>query len=257
MIDIQNVQYSIDNAEILKGVSLNVQPGLLGLIGPNGAGKTTLLRTISGYLRPTAGQVQVAGKNVLDIDMKRRAQLMALVPQNFAMDYDFTVLEMVLMGRNPHKKAFEADTPADYAIAHESIRKAGIQGFEGRSVIGLSGGEWQRMIIARALCQQSSVLLLDEPVSNLDVKHQVGILNTVKTMVRERGLVCVCVLHDLNLAYNYCDTVALMQEGKLAAAGTPADVMSKDVLEEVYETGIRVIDAGGGTYILPEMHANA
>ncbi len=252
-LEIKKVSFAIDDFKILKDVSLMAQCGMIGLIGPNGAGKTTLLRVISGYIRPDSGEVLLDDVPISKIDVKTRAKKMALVPQNYALDYDFTVLETVLMGRNPHKKAFEADTAEDIALARECIRKAGIEELQNRSIIGLSGGEWQRMIIARALCQQSNILLLDEPVSNLDIKHQVGILDTVKELVKERGLLCVCVLHDLNLAYHYCDSIALMKEGEISATGAPEEVMTKEVLENVYDTGIKLIADGKGTYILPEM----
>ncbi|HBU12924.1 MAG TPA: hypothetical protein DEB31_09455 [Clostridiales bacterium] len=252
-IELRNVFYTINGAPILRGVSLSLTRGMMGLIGPNGAGKTTLLRIISGYIRPDEGAVLLDGTPVADLDSKARAQKMALVPQNYAFDYDFTVLETVLMGRNPHKKAFEADTREDIRMARDCIEKAGIGALADRSVLGLSGGEWQRMIIARALCQQSKVLLLDEPVSNLDIRHQVGILATVRELAAEHGLLCLCVLHDLNLAYHYCDEITLLKEGRVFAAGAPRQVMTKDVLERVYETGINLFKAGEDTFILPVM----
>ena len=253
-IELKDVRCGTNGTEILKGISLRVDHGMLGLIGPNGAGKTTLLRTISGYLRPEVGKVLLDGVPVHETDIRTRARKMALVPQNYAMEYDFTVLETVLMGRNPHKKLFEADTKEDVALARECIARAGIAALEGRSVIGLSGGEWQRMIIARALCQQSNILLLDEPVSNLDIKHQVGILGTVRQLVRENGLICICVLHDLNLAMHYCDRIALMKEGGVFCTGSPEEVMRKQVLERVYETEIRILKEGKETFILPVMN---
>ncbi|MEA5002692.1 MAG: ABC transporter ATP-binding protein, partial [Christensenella sp.] len=198
--------------------------------------------------------VRLDGEDVCAIDAKSLAKKMALVPQNYALEYDFTVLETVLMGRNPHKKTFESDTPEDIALARECIEKTGIAHLENRSVIGLSGGEWQRMIIARALCQESSVLLLDEPVANLDIKHQVGILSLVRSLVRNRGMLCVCVLHDLNLARHYCDEIALLKDGRVSAFGAAADVLTKEALEVVYDTKLNMIEAPDGeTYILPEM----
>lgn len=252
-IEVRGVYFSIDGAQILEDVSLDAQPGLLGLIGPNGAGKTTLLRIISGYLKADSGSVLLDGADISGIDIKTRAKKMALVPQNYALDYDFTVMETVLMGRHPHMKTFESYHADDYALARECIKRAGIEGFEERMIRGLSGGEWQRMIIARALCQKSGALLLDEPVSNLDIKHQVGILGTVRELVEERDLVCVCVLHDLNLAMNYCTRIAVMKDGRVCASGTPDEVMTKELLESIYDTKINVIDCGGSTFIAPVM----
>ncbi|MEG0252057.1 MAG: ABC transporter ATP-binding protein [Christensenellaceae bacterium] len=252
-IEIKNLSFEIDGKKILQEVNLDFTSGFIGVIGPNGAGKTTLLRHISGYVKAQSGSVLLDGMPIGRIDIKTLAKKMALVPQNYALEYDFTVLETVLMGRNPHKKAFESDNEDDFVLAHACIEKAGIKELENRSIIGLSGGEWQRMIIARALCQQSNVLLLDEPVSNLDIKHQVGILDMVRDLVKNNGLLCVCVLHDLNLAYNYCDSIALMKNGRVHCFGECQKVMTKEILEEVYDTKINLIKDGSNTYILPVM----
>jgi len=253
VIKVENISFAIDGKLILDNVSMEADSGMLGLIGPNGAGKTTLLRVISAYIKPDRGRVLINGEDIKGIDIKTRARLMALVPQNYALDYDFTVLETVLMGRNPHKKDFEPDNAEDYDLARKCIKKAGIAGLEDRSILGLSGGEWQRMVIARALCQESKIMLMDEPVSSLDIKHQTGIMDTVKILARDNGLACVCVLHDLNLAYNYCDRIALMKDGKIVDAGYPDEVMEKKKLEDVYDTRIRIIEAGERKYIFPEM----
>ncbi len=252
-IVIKNISYAVDTKCILSDISLELQQGFVGIIGPNGAGKTTLLRQISGYLKPDCGEILIDGKNIKAYDARSLAQKMALVPQNYAMEYDFTVLEIVLMGRNPHKRTFETDSATDIELARSCIRKAGIEQLESRSVIGLSGGEWQRMIIARALCQQSNILLLDEPVSNLDIKHQVGILSMVKQLVQTKQMLSVCVLHDLNLAYHYCDYIVLLKDGVVADAGKTRDVMTRDRLQEVYDTRIEVIDTGSRRYLIPVM----
>lgn len=253
MLELQNVSYSVDDVQILKNISCVFSEGFISVVGPNGAGKTTLLRLISGYLRPGAGRVCLDGADISDIDIKTRAKKMALVPQSFAMDYDFTVRELVLMGRNPHKKFFEADTPADFALADECIEKAGISHLAGRLITSLSGGEWQRMVIARALCQQSGILLLDEPVANLDIKHQTGILHLVRELTRGRHFLCICVLHDLNLAFHYSDETLLLRKGEIRNQGRPEEVLSKENIEAVYETRTRLLKQDGSTYILPFM----
>ncbi len=251
---LKHVDCGIDDTVILHGISLSLDAGMVGVIGPNGAGKTTMLRTVSGYLKPKSGVVEIDGTDIRKIDVKTLAKKMALVPQNYALEYDFTVLETVLMGRNPHKKAFESDTLEDIRLARDCIEKTGIAHLADRSVIGLSGGEWQRMIIARALCQESNILLLDEPVSNLDIKHQVGILSLVRELTQSRGMLCICVLHDLNLAGHYCDEIVLMKDGRLAGCGRAWDILKKDTLEEVYDTKIHMVEGGDGlVYILPEM----
>ena len=252
-IEGRNIGFEVDGNRILKDVSFDFNKGFIGVIGPNGAGKTTLIRMISGYQKPTCGSVLLDGVDIHRLDMRTRARKMALVPQSYAMEYDFTVLETVLMGRNPHKKLFEVDTKEDFELATECIRKTGIEHLKNRSVLGLSGGEWQRMIIARALCQQSRILLLDEPVSSLDIRHQVGILDMVWELTQKNGLIAVCVLHDLNLTYNYCDRVVLMQEGEIFSDGTPKDVLTKEHVEEVYKARVEILRNGKGVYVLPVM----
>lgn len=253
-IVLKNVDCGIDDTVILHDINLSLERGMVGVIGPNGAGKTTLLRTISGYLKPQNGAVEIDGTDIAKIDVKTLAKKMALVPQNYALEYDFTVLETVLMGRNPHKKTFESDSLEDFQLARECIEKTGISHLADRSVIGLSGGEWQRMIIARALCQESNILLLDEPVSNLDIKHQVGILSLVRELTKSKKMLCICVLHDLNLAGHYCDEIVLMKNGRLSGCGRAWDILTKDTLESVYDTKIQMVGGEDGTvYILPEM----
>lgn len=249
----RNISFEIDGNRILNDVSFDFDGGFIGIIGPNGAGKTTLLRMISGYLKPDRGSVLLEGTDICAIDIKTRARKMALVPQNYALEYDFTVLETVLMGRNPHKRLFEADTKEDYAMAMDSIRKAGIEHLKDRSILGLSGGEWQRMVIARALCQQSGILLLDEPVSSLDIRHQVGILDMVWDLTRKHGLIAVCVMHDLNLTYNYCDRVFMMKEGSIHSRGTPKEVLTREKVQEVYGVKVHIMRRGESVYVLPAM----
>lgn len=253
-IQVKNVSYEIEQSLILDDISIVIPSGMTCIIGPNGAGKTTLLRILSGYLRPTKGSVLLDEQNISEMSIKTRAKKMALVPQNYAMEYDFSVLEIVLMGRNPHKKMFESDTPADIALARKCIQQAGISHLESRSVLGLSGGEWQRMIIARALCQQSDVLLLDEPVSNLDIKHQVGILDTVSDLVEEGKLLSICVLHELNLALNYADHIILMNQGKIFSHGSPLEVMTLENIETVYDTKVQLINQSNHLYFFPLTH---
>jgi len=249
----RNICYEIDGNRILNEVSFDFESGFIGIIGPNGAGKTTLLRMISGYLKPDSGSVALDGEDIRAIDIRTRARKMALVPQNYALEYDFTVTETVLMGRNPHKRLFEADTKEDFGLAMDAIRKAGIEHLKDRSILGLSGGEWQRMVIARALCQQSGILLLDEPVSSLDIRHQVGILDMVWELTRKHGLIAVCVMHDLNLTYNYCDRVFMMKEGRIHSQGTPGEVLTKEKVQEVYDAKVEVIRSGKNVYVLPAM----
>ena len=253
-ISVQGVSYEYPPAvQALKGVTLEIPSGcFFGVIGPNGSGKTTLLKTISGYLKPVSGQVLISGRNVQSLTTKQIARTMALVQQHFALEYEFTVIDIVLTGRNPYLSRFQRETDQDYALAHQAMQRAGIEHLKDRLITALSGGEWQRMILARALCQQASIMLLDEPVTGLDIKHQVSFLRTAKQLAQQENISVVCVLHDLNLAKAYCDEIALLREGRLFMTGTPNDVLTRENLETVYDTGVSVIPHQGGSYILPK-----
>lgn len=255
-IDIENVSYSYDNQVLaVNDISLSVKKGeFFGIIGPNGSGKTTLLKCISGYLKPDSGQVLADGRDVRRFTAKEIAKTMALVQQHASLAYDFTVQDIVLTGRNPHLKRMQAETETDYQIAREAMQRAEIAHLKDRMVTELSGGEWQRMILARALAQQAGILLLDEPVSGLDIRHQVAFLKTAKALSRAESFSVVCILHDLNLARQYCDRIALLDHGKLHSLGTPDRVMTRKRLESVYGIGVNLIEARGDIFVLPEYH---
>jgi iron complex transport system ATP-binding protein len=238
----------------LDGVSFDIPAGrFCGIIGPNGSGKTTLLKCISGYLKPDAGAVTIGGRDVTKMPVREVARRMALVQQHAALEYEFTVGDIVLTGRNPYMKRWRGETTEDYAMAAKALEEAGIAHLKDRLVTELSGGEWQMMILARALTQQADIMLLDEPVTGLDIRHQVHIMGTVKRLAAERGISVVCVLHDLNLALSYCDQIVLKKNGALAAQGPPKDVLTRERLEAVYGTRLHMLEGDGQTFILPVM----
>ena len=228
--------------------------GFCGIIGPNGSGKTTLLRCISGYLCPDEGEVLIGDDNVSRLSTREIAKKMALVQQHASLEYDFTVMDIVLTGRHPHTKRLRGETENDYRIANEALENAGIRHLKDRLVTTLSGGEWQRMILARALCQQADIMLLDEPVTGLDIRHQVTIMAAAKNLAAEQGISVVCVLHDLNLALSYCDQIVLLKDGMVFSEGKPEAVLTRDNLETVYDTPINLIRQNGKTWILPVMN---
>ncbi|MGI5849102.1 MAG: ABC transporter ATP-binding protein [Christensenellales bacterium] len=254
-IIVRNISYAyLPPQKALDNVSFHIRTGsFCGIIGPNGSGKTTLLRCISGYLTPDEGGVLIDDNNISCFSVREIARRMALVQQHASLEYDFTVMDIVLTGRNPYMKRLRGETRQDYAIANSALEKAGILHLKDRIVTTLSGGEWQRMILARALCQQADILLLDEPVTGLDIRHQVTIMSAAKRLAANQGISVVCVLHDLNLAYSYCDQIVLLKNGAVFAEGEPADVLTKINLETVYETKINIIRCSGGIFILPVM----
>lgn len=222
---------------ILREVSLTIERGALtALLGPNGSGKTTLVRVLARVLRPHSGQCLLEGQPFDQISPVRFAQQVAYAPQESPPDMGFTVAELVMMGRYPHQKGFWGVSARDWEAVHRAMEFAGIAHLATRRVGELSGGERQRIHLARALAQQANYLLLDEPTAHLDLRHQVQILHAIRQHALEQQKGVLAVLHDLNLASEYADYVALMHEGQIVAYGTPEAVFDPAILESVYHT---------------------
>lgn len=238
LLDVVDLGVRFGSRAALDGVSLRVAAGeCVGLVGPNGAGKTTLLRAIAGMLTPSFGRVVLEGSPLDLRDPARIARVIAQVPQSTAIDFDFTCLEVVLMGRHPHLGRFELEGPHDHAIAADAMRDTESSQLASRPVTRVSGGERQRVIAARALAQQPKLLLLDEPTANLDVLHQLRLLDLVRRMVQERGVATIAAIHDLELAARYCNRLLLLKDGRTIAHGTPAEVLTSERIAEAF--GVR------------------
>ena len=219
----------------LREVSLTVAPGsLTGLLGPNGCGKTTLLKLLSGVLRPELGSVRLGERELRLMAARAIAQQIAVVPQETHPAFDFTVLEMVLMGRHPHLGAFQLEGPQDLAIARESLAATGTAHLAHRAYMTLSGGEKQRVVIASALAQKPTVLLLDEPTASLDLGYQLEIATLLKQLNRERRVTMVLATHDLNLAASLCDTLVLLREGRVLMQGPTNEVLTTATVQQLY-----------------------
>ncbi len=232
-----HVNWSIDGKPILRDVSLAVEPGsITGLIGPNGSGKSTLLRCIYRAQKPDSGTITLDGKDLIRMDSRDSARRIAVVLQEYPSDFQFTVGEIVSMGRNPHKGMFDRDTPADRGIIRDALARVGLAGFSHRNFNTLSGGEKQRVIIARTLAQQPNFLVLDEPTNHLDIRYQ---LETME-LVRDLGLTTLAALHDLNIAADYCDFIHVIDGGRIVASGTPAEVLHPDIIADVFGVGSSV-----------------
>ena len=219
----------------LRDISVSVAPGsLTGLLGPNGCGKTTLLKLLSGVLKPELGSVRLGEREMRLLSARAVAQQIAVVPQETHPAFDFTVMEMVLMGRHPHLGAFQLEGPSDLAIARESLIATGTAHLAGRAYMTLSGGEKQRVVIASALAQKPKVLLLDEPTASLDLGYQLEIAALLKQLNRERGVTMVLATHDLNLAASVCDTFVLVREGRVLMQGPTNDVLTSATVQQLY-----------------------
>ncbi len=239
---------------VVRDVSLDVASGArLGVIGPNGSGKTTLLKLLAGVLAPTSGSVTLDGTALSQMPRRAVARRIAMVPQNTHPAFDYTVLELALMGRYPHLGAFEVESHADLAIAHEALAATGTDAFATRLFSTLSGGEQQRVVIASALAQQAGLLLLDEPTASLDPGYQLEIAELLRALHRQRGIGLVLSTHDLNLAASVCETLVLLRDGEIVAAGATSDVLTPDAVAQLYgiHADVRFHDAAGHLVVVP------
>lgn len=238
LLKIENIEFSYQSAKILNNVAFNVENGdFLGIMGPNGSGKTTLLRCICDLLRPQMGMVLIDSKEIQKLSKKEIAKNIGVVPQTTSIDFAFTVHELVLMGRTPHIDRFQFETPADFAMVEEAMRSTNITHLANRTFDELSGGEKQRVIIARALAQEPKVLLLDEPTVHLDISCQFEILSLVKKLCFEKDIIVLAVFHDLNLATRYSDKLLLLDNGKIVSIGKPEDVLTPENIQKTYHIG--------------------
>jgi iron complex transport system ATP-binding protein len=252
-IKIENLVVGYGAEPVLDGVNLEISAGeFVGIVGPNGSGKTTLLRAIARVLKPSIGRVTVGGLDVHEISSKRLAQEMAVVPQDTIPAFDFTVREVVLMGRTPHLSRLQMESHRDYAVAENAMRLTGTLDLANRQFAALSGGERQRVVIARALAQEPKVILLDEPTTHLDMNYQFEVMNLIYRLNRDRGITVVAVLHDLNLAAHYCGTLVMLRKGKILAYGEPKDVITADNVRRVYgaEVWVRKHPTTGRPYVI-------
>lgn len=239
---------------MLRGVSFSVSRGeVLGVIGPNGAGKTTLIRAISGVLPLAAGEVRINGQNIAALKPAERARQVAVVPQARSLPPAFTGWDLAMLGRTPHLNWLGQVSRSDEARVRQALVRAKAADLAPRRIGELSGGEQQRLLLARALAQEAPLLLLDEPTTHLDLKYQIGLLEQVCELVRRENLAVVVALHDLNLVSRYADRVALLVDGELRACGQPAEVLQPDLLGQVYQIPLQVLHNtdSGRPVILP------
>lgn len=239
-LDVQGIEFAYASTTVLKDISFEAKPGeMIGILGPNGSGKTTILKCMNRALKPKAGTVFVEGKEVAELSRKQIANEMGVVPQNSGVNFPFTALEIVMMGRGPSLSKFRREDESDIQIVKEAMRAADVIHLAGRHMTELSGGEKQRVIIARALAQKPKILLLDEPTLHLDVNHQIEILELVHGLAEKEELTVIMVSHDLNLAARYCDKLLLLQKGRILAAGPVSEVLTQENIGKVF--GIRAI----------------
>ncbi len=241
MIELRNITFGYGNRPLYDQLSLKILDGeFVGIIGPNGAGKTTLLKLMGGMMRPAAGEVWIHGRLLNRYSRMELARLLAFVPQEFHSLYDYTVEEIVLMGRYAYRRAFEPPGERDWRVAEQAMIRTEVGSLRRRRLSHISGGEKQRVVLASALAQEPRVLLLDEPTGALDLKHQIHFYRILREEQRRSGQTIVTVTHDVNLAVRFCERILVLKEGRIVADGPTETVIQQSVLETVYEIPLTI-----------------
>lgn len=249
---VEGLSFGYDLKRVLEQIDMSISKGsFFCLVGPNGSGKSTLLKLISAAMKPEKGVVYLEGRNIDMMKNRDIAKLVSFVPQNTALEFDFKVIDVVLMGRYPYISKLRGETREDVEIAEKAMLYTNTAHLRDRSFMELSGGERQRVILAQALAQEPEVLILDEPVSHLDLQHQVEILNLIKKMCADKKLTSVTVLHDLNMASAYGDYIVMLKDGRIRVQGTPFETLTVSNIKEVFNTDvyISVSPVGNKPYI--------
>lgn len=243
-LQVNNINIDIDNKAIVKNISITAEKGeFVGIIGPNGCGKSTFLKSIYRSIKAKSGTIYFNEKELSQINIRESAKNLAVVGQFNNINFDFTVEQMVMLGRTPHKKYMERESKKDYEIVYEALKKVSMEHCASRSFLTLSGGEKQRVILARAIAQQARLIVLDEPTNHLDIKYQLQILSIVRNM----DIGVVAALHDLNLAVMYCTKLYVLKNGEVISYGKPADILTKELIRQVYEVECEVEKDMNGT----------
>ena len=238
MFELNHIVFGYDNKKILNDLSLTIRDhSMVGIIGPNGSGKNTLLKCMYRVLSPEKGTIYFDGKNLTDYSFKETAKKMAVVAQHHDSSFDFNVLEMVLIGRSPHKKFMERENKKDIDMAYDALRAVEMEGFADRNFSNLSGGEKQRILLARALVQNTDYLILDEPTNHLDIKHQLHFMQVAKGL----KATVISAIHDLNIATMYCDFIFALKDGNILSFGTPEEVINEQTIEILYGVRAKVL----------------
>ncbi|ROR25301.1 iron complex transport system ATP-binding protein [Mobilisporobacter senegalensis] len=233
-LQIENLSFSYGSIDAVEDICLKVKKGeFIGLIGPNGSGKSTVLKNLYRALKPDKGSVMLDNENLFAMSHKEAALKLGVVGQENEVPFEFKVEEIVAMGRSPHKKLFDIDTAEDKRIVHHALEHLGMENMAKRSYQNLSGGEKQRVIIARVIAQETDFLILDEPTNHLDISYQLQIFDFVKRL----GVTVLSAIHDLNMAALYCDRIYVLKNGKIVLSGTPEEVLTPENIYSVY--GVR------------------
>ncbi len=250
IVEVTNLSFRYETREVLHNINCSIRRGeILCVIGPNGSGKSTLVKTVAGILTQQSGDITINGRSSNLLSGYQRAKILGYVPQDFSYLTSVTVLELILLGRRPHVTWTLSET--DLEIVSRSMEQLGITGMASKNITELSGGERQKVFIARALAQEPDLFLFDEPTSALDIRHQIEVFAMMKELTEKQNRSVLVVVHDLNFAYHYADQVLLMDNGRIIAAGPPDTVMTPEMIESVYHVPMQYVDTTAGRYVLP------
>jgi iron complex transport system ATP-binding protein len=255
MIETKGLTFAYAEDPVINDISLTFQTGeFTGIIGPNGSGKSTLLKLIGGILPSPSETTFLKNRELSQYKKKDLAVSIAWIPQEKQMAFSFKVIDIVLMGRHPYLSPLSFEGEDDYRIAEDAMKQTQVLEFAHRSFNEISGGEKQRVMIASAISQKPEVMLLDEPTSALDIKYQIEILSILKQLNEQEGKSLILAMHDLHLASKFCKRLVLLKEGRVFCEGTPAEVLKKEILEEVYEVKVKIFtdDEDGSLLVVPE-----
>jgi cobalamin transport system ATP-binding protein len=249
---VEGLSVRADGRDLVRGVSLRVEAGTwCTVIGPNGAGKTTLVEAVAGLRRVSAGSISLEGRAIGDLNERARAQVVSLVPQHPEVPAGMSVREYVSLGRTAYHGLLRGAGPRDWAVVDDVTARLGLDGFAGRDVATLSGGERQRMVLARALAQTTPVMVLDEPITGLDMRHQIELLELLKKEVAGGGLSVLATLHDLTLAGQFADRLVLLDRGEVVLDGPASEVIRSPRLSAAYQMALRVVEVDGTDVVVP------
>lgn len=248
-ISINGMKFSYSSTPVLDDITTEIDgPAFVSILGPNGVGKSTLIHCINKILTPTEGTVMLDGRDVAEITIKELAKDVGYVPYSTSDTFPLSVIDTVLMGRHPHSRWGTLDRDLD--IVYETLKQLGIEDLSMRPFNELSAGQHQKVMLARGLVQEPKVLLLDEPTSNLDVRHQLDVAKMLKRLSVEKGILVIMICHDINIAAKYSDRIILLDEGRIFSTGTPDEVITEDNLRRVYGVTSRIIDDDGRPHVV-------
>jgi len=234
-ISLEQISFSYRTQVVLQDITLEIpRQSLLALIGPNGGGKTTLLRVMSKALKPKYGTVSLDGRPLESYSARSLAQKLAVISSEQHFEFPFSVADVVAMGRFPHLNRLERMSDRDWKIVHEAMERTSVLDFRNRSISQLSSGEKQRVLIARALAQQPSILMLDEPNAHLDINHQIAVFNLLRTLNRQHQMTVIVVLHDLSAAATFCEAMVLLHRGQVVRTGPPGEVIRSELIQQTF-----------------------